>query len=69
MREYDVDITKEDIISLNSFIWKSKKEAGKSLKDEIKKLIIEEIYESIQHDIISAHIVKELNFGERSIEF
>jgi len=64
----DVKLTAEDISSLNSFIWKSKKENGKSLKDEIKKLVIDEKYKSIQHDIISAHNVKQLLFGEQKIE-
>jgi valyl-tRNA synthetase len=68
LKEYDVDITKEEIIELNSYIWKSKKDAGKSLKDEIKKLVIEEKYAGIQHDIISAHNIKDLKFGERAIE-
>lgn len=62
--EYFINITKEDIVDLNSFIWKNKKDSGKSLKDEIKELIIEEKYNHIQHDIISAHNVKKLLFGQ-----
>jgi valyl-tRNA synthetase len=66
----DVTLTKEDIVELNSFIWKSKKDNGKSLKEEIKKLVIEEKFRTIQHDIMSAHNVKHLNFdGQKSIEF
>jgi valyl-tRNA synthetase len=65
----DTQMTKEDIVELNSFIWKSKKEAGKTLKDEVKKLTIEEKFKGIQHDIISAHNVKHLVFGDRKIEF
>jgi valyl-tRNA synthetase len=64
----DVHLAKEDIVELNSFIWKSKKDAGKSLKDEIKKLVIDEKFKSMQHDIISAHNVKHLTFGERMLE-
>jgi len=60
----NVKLTTEDISSLNSYIWKSKKDAGKSLKDEVKKLIINEKFKSIQHDIISAHNVKHLAFVE-----
>ena len=63
-----VNLTTDDIVELNSFIWKSKKDAQKSLKDEVKKLVIDEKYKSIQHDIISAHNVKHLSFGERTIE-
>ena len=64
----DVQIEKDDITALNSFIWKSKKEKGKSLKDEVKTLVIDPKYKSIQHDIISAHNVKKLEFGEQKIE-
>lgn len=64
-------LTTEDITSLNSYIWKSKKDNGKSLKDEVKKLVIEEKFRMIQHDIMSAHNIKHLNFDgqEKSIEF
>ncbi|MGV8140978.1 MAG: class I tRNA ligase family protein, partial [Candidatus Woesearchaeota archaeon] len=64
----NVILTTEDITVLNSFIWKSKKDAGKSLKEEVKKLVINEKFKSIQHDIISAHNVKHLSFGEQKIE-
>ena len=64
----DVKLTIEDITALNSFIWKSKKDNGKSLKDEVAKLVIDEKFKSIQHDIISAHNVKKLEFGEQRIE-
>ena len=68
----DTQLTKEDIVELNSFIWKSKKDNGKSLKDEVKKLVISSKFKSIQHDIISAHNVKSIGFSEQinqSIEF
>jgi valyl-tRNA synthetase len=64
----DVNITKDEISELNSFIWKSKKEKGKSLKDEVQRLVINEKFKPIQHDIISAHNVKKLEFGEQKIE-
>lgn len=63
-----VNLTTEDISTLNSFIWKSKKDNGKSLKDEVKKLVIDEKFKNIQHDILSAHNVKHLAFGEQNIE-
>jgi len=68
-KEYHVDITRDEISELNSFIWKSKKDSGLSLKDDIKKLVIEEKFKPIQHDLISAHNIKQLQFGkERMIE-
>jgi valyl-tRNA synthetase len=67
----DVKLQTEEIAALNSFIWKSKKENGKSLKDEVKHLILDEKYKSMQHDIISAHNIKSLAFSkdEQKIEF
>jgi valyl-tRNA synthetase len=67
-KEYLVEITKEDIVDLNSFIWKYKKDAGKSLKEEISELIVEEKFKMMQHDLISAHNIKKLSFGDRRIE-
>ena len=68
-KSYSHSLSIEDISDLNSFIWKSKKEKGLSLKDEVKKLVIDEKFKNIQQDIISAHNVKHLDFGnERSIE-
>ncbi|HIH31209.1 TPA: valine--tRNA ligase [Candidatus Woesearchaeota archaeon] len=66
-KEHLTNITKDDIIELNSFIWKSKKDNGLSLKDEIKELVIDHKFKTIQHDIISAHNIKKLEFGERKI--
>jgi valyl-tRNA synthetase len=65
----DVTLATDEIIALNSYIWKSKKDNGKSLKDEIKVLTIDSKFKSMEHDIISAHNVKHLKFGEQAIEF
>ncbi len=67
-KQYEVHITKEDITTLNSYIWKSKKEQGLSLRDEVKLLRIPEHYKSIQHDVISAHNIKQLTFGDFEIQ-
>lgn len=68
-KEYLLEINKDDVLDLNSFIWKSKKDLGKSLKDEIPLLVVEEKFKNIQHDLISAHNIRKLSFGERKIEF
>jgi valyl-tRNA synthetase len=67
-KEFRVNISTSEIVELNSFIWKSKKEKGLSLRDEVKKLIIDEKFKGIQHDLISAHNIKHLLFGQKSIE-
>ncbi len=66
-KEYLVDITKEDVVELNSFIWKTKKDSGKSLKEEVSELTVDDKFKMIQHDLISAHNIKRLSFGKRSI--
>lgn len=66
-KEYLVEITKEDVFDLNSFIWKSKKDAGKSLKEQVPELTVEEKFRTMQHDIISAHNIMKLSFGNRKI--
>lgn len=66
-KEYIIEITKEDIFDINSFIWKSKKDAGKSLKEEISHLVVEEKFRQIQHELISAHNIKKLSFGKRNL--
>jgi len=63
----NVQITREDIVELNSSSG-IKERCWKSLKEEVQKLVIDEKFKSIQHDIISAHNVKKLEFGERGIE-
>ncbi len=66
---YTVNLTIDDLSALNSFIWKAKKDAGKSLKEEVTLLVIPELFKPIQHDIISAHNIKKLEFGqEKRIE-
>jgi valyl-tRNA synthetase len=67
-KEFGETLTKDDIMELNSYIWKAKKDKGLSLKEEVKKLVLEHKYKDIQHDIISAHNIKSLSFGTREIE-
>ena len=61
-------IKTEDIVALNSNIWKSKKDKGLSLKAEIKKLTIPEKFKLIKEDLIYTHTVKEIKFGKENIE-
>ncbi len=45
-------------------IWKSKKDAGLSLKDEITHLHVHEKFRSIEKDLMFSHSVKKLEYGE-----
>ncbi|MBI4149359.1 valine--tRNA ligase [Candidatus Woesearchaeota archaeon] len=61
----ETEITADDIINLNSEIWKSKKSQGKSLKSEIASLTIPKKLKGIAKDLQAMHQVKEMRYGER----
>ena len=55
----------DDIVELNSTIWKFKKDKGLSLRSEIKKITIPEKFKSIEKDLKVTHNIKEINYGNR----
>lgn len=57
----------EDIIDLNTRIWKAKKDRGLSLKAEIKSLTLPERFRPIEKDIRQAHSVLEIKYGKLEI--
>ena len=63
--EMNLPFTAEDVIELNSEVWKTKKEKGVSLKSEIKKLVIPESFKAIEKDILRTHKPKEIEYGEK----
>lgn len=60
-----VSVAKEDLVELNSLIWKTKKDKGFSLKSPIKRLVVPKKFESMAKDLVSAHAVEKLEFGEK----
>ncbi len=56
-------ITAKDVEELNSFIWKSKKDKGLSLKAEIQELAMPKKYAAIAGDIAACHSVKKIKYG------
>ncbi len=54
----------EEIMEINSKIWKEKKEKGKSLKDEIAKLKLSEKFRLIEKDLKEAHNIREIEYGK-----
>ena len=64
-KEFLVPLKTKDIVELNSQIWKTKKDAGKSLKEEIKQATIPRKYRLIEKDLIEAHKIKKLNYNEK----
>ncbi len=55
----------EDIIELNSKVWKYKKEKSLSLKDNLNLLEINKKFRNIDRDITATHHVNELVFGDK----
>lgn len=53
----------DDILNLNSFIWKTKRESGGNLKTPIKKATIPSMFKSIEKDMKAAHSIQSLEWG------
>ena len=68
--KHRTQINTEELIELNSRIWKEKKERGLSLKAEIQEMVLPENLAVIQDDLKAAHNVKSLRLGkELEIKF
>ena len=59
------ELTKEDIINLNSEIWKTKKDNNLSLKDKIDYLTIPVKFKIIEKDLKEMHNIKEIVYGNK----
>lgn len=55
--------TADELMELNSSIWKAKKDKGLSLKTEINKIIIPEKFKSLKEDLMAMHSIKEIEIG------
>jgi valyl-tRNA synthetase len=58
------DITTEEIIQLNSAIWRAKKDNNISLKHGIKEATIPERLRLLEKDLKAAHGIEKLKYGE-----
>lgn len=58
----EVGFETKDLIALNSEVWKAKKDAGRSLRDEVEKLAVPAIFKGIEKDLKQAHNVSNLEF-------
>jgi valyl-tRNA synthetase len=63
-KKYKTKFTKEELVEINSEIWKIKRENNKSLKDELSYIIIPDKFSGIQKDLREAHKAKEIKFGK-----
>ncbi|MEK6970517.1 MAG: valine--tRNA ligase [archaeon] len=59
-----VDFTGDELMALNSLIWKAKRESGGHLKTPLKTAILPTAFASIEHDLKAAHSIQTLSWGE-----
>lgn len=64
-KEFEAGFSANEIIELNSQIWKAKKDRGMSLKDEIKEVELPEKFKEIEKDLAETHTIKKIKFGDR----
>ena len=61
------EFSKEDLMELNSNIWKVKKEKGVSLKAELSEVRIPEKFRCIEKDFVVTHSIKSISYGNLEI--
>ena len=64
LKKFKSDFSLQELIELNSSIWKAKKDAGLALNQEIKELIVPKKFKAIEADLTAAHKAAKLSFGE-----
>lgn len=60
---YDGDLTLEDVASINSEIWKFKKDNTLSLKDELSSVMLPAKFAAIEQDLKAMHKIREVAYG------
>ena len=58
--------TTEQLVSLNSRVWKAKKDRGLSLKAEVKEITIPKKLKAIEGDIRLTHNARQIKYGKRT---
>jgi len=56
----------EELMELNSSIWKAKKDNGKGLRDELTELVLEKKFAGIKKDLAEMHNAKKVSIGAKS---
>ena len=59
-------IKTEEIEKINSEIWKVKKEAGLSLRDSVKELVLPEKFKSIEKELIAMHKAEKISYNSEN---
>ncbi|UCD02881.1 MAG: valine--tRNA ligase, partial [Candidatus Aenigmatarchaeota archaeon] len=55
----------DDVMAVNSAIWKAKKDKGLSLRDGIKSATVPERLKGIEKDLIPTHGIKKISYGKK----
>ena len=63
----EVPFTTEDIVAVNSLMWKEKKDRGLSLKAPISEATIPAVLNSVEKDLRLTHAIKKLGYGEPAV--
>lgn len=58
-----VDFTGDELMTLNSLIWKAKRESGGNLKTPLKSATLPTEFVSIERDLKGAHSIQSLSWG------
>ena len=61
---YELEFTADELESLNSSIWKIKKDANISLKAPIERAVIPEKFKGIEGDFAAMHRIENLSYGD-----
>jgi valyl-tRNA synthetase len=65
-KKQKIPFSAQELCDLNSLIWKTKKEAGKGLRDEISELVLEKKFSGISKDLQEMHNAQKISFGEKT---
>lgn len=68
VESFQTPFTTSELEEMNSAIWKAKKDKGLSLKDDVVSATVNERFKIIQHDLIHAHTIRKLGYGEFNLE-
>ena len=60
---YSVPFTSEDVVALNSLVWKTKQDAGKSLRDSVSVLTLPDTMQSLARDLQQMHSADAVVYG------
>ncbi len=63
-----MEFSKEELMELNSAMWKFKKDRGLSLKAELSEVTIPENFRPIERDLMLTHNIKKISYGKLEIK-